>query len=142
MSRKKTQKLVAQYYGPLADPIKPPTLIGGALWPETKAHYAVEMATRTLLLFEHFKIDPKSENAWRDLALSLAKQHVPGFMPPPAEQGRPRQRDNDDTTLVLFVELLKRREGASATSATGMPGFPEPAQPRHSGPGIGTRRQP
>ncbi|HEV7254496.1 MAG TPA: hypothetical protein VGN97_15530 [Mesorhizobium sp.] len=43
-------------------------------------------------LFEHFGISPASEDAWQNLALALARKHVPGFSAV-RERGAPVTRD-------------------------------------------------
>ena len=85
--------------------------------PEEKSAWVVDQVTKRILLFEHFRVDPKGENPWRDLAMALARKHVPGFAPPPKPQGRPRQRGDDAIALVMSVELLQRRDGLSVRRA-------------------------
>ena len=76
-------------------------------------------------LFVHYEIDsagafeggPKMASAWANLACAwanlawhLAREHVPGFSGPPRKRGKPATRKSDDVTLVMYVELLKRRD--------------------------------
>jgi hypothetical protein len=60
-----------------------------------------------------FKPGPKMAAAWANLAWRLARVHVPGFRGPPRKRGAPATRKSDDVTLVMHVELLKRRDGLS-----------------------------
>jgi hypothetical protein len=102
------------YSGALAEPMYPPRLL---MSPEKLAEWPIRRATKMLLLFDHFGIDPTGDNAWRDLAGALAARHVPGFRPPPEKPGRPMERLDDDVTLVLMVDLLKRRDRKSVRGA-------------------------
>jgi hypothetical protein len=76
-------------------------------------------------LFAHYEIDPagafeggpKMASAWANLAWHLAREHVPGFSGPPRRRGRPPTRKSDDVTLVMHVELLKRRDKLSERKA-------------------------
>jgi hypothetical protein len=76
-------------------------------------------------LFVHYGIDPanafeggpKLAATWANLAWHLAREHVPGFSGPPRKRGKPATRKADDVTLVMHVELLKRRDGLSERKA-------------------------
>jgi hypothetical protein len=76
-------------------------------------------------LFAHYEIDPagafdggpEMATAWANLAWHLAREHVPGFSGPPRRRGRPPTRKLDDVTLVMHVELLKRRDKLSERKA-------------------------
>lgn len=69
-------------------------------------------------LFTHYEIDstdafeggPKMASAWANLAWHLAREHVPGFIGAPRRRGKPASRKDDDVTLVLHLELLRRRD--------------------------------
>ena len=76
-----------------------------------------EKRSKLMLLLEHFRIDPASESCWLQLALALAEKHVPGFQPPPTQQGRPKERAEYGTTLVLLVGLLRTRDRLSVRAA-------------------------
>jgi hypothetical protein len=102
------------YQGLLAEPMRVPQLLDT---PEEKGNWVLDQVSKTILLFQHFDIDPNGECAWRDLAMTLARKHVPGFGPPPKPQGRPMERGDDAITLVMLVELLKLRGGRSARGA-------------------------
>ena len=76
-------------------------------------------------LFAHYGLDstdafedgPKMAAAWANLAWHLARQHVPGFVGAPRKRGKPATRKQDDVTIVMHVELLKRRDGLSERKA-------------------------
>ena len=73
------------YDGLLAEPMHVPGLLSGD---EEIGKWARDQATKTILLFCHFGVDPTADDSWRQLALALARKHVPGFGPPPHPQGR------------------------------------------------------
>jgi hypothetical protein len=81
--------------------------------------------TKMRALFAHYGLDstdaleggPKMATAWANLAWHLARQHVPGFIGAPRGRGRPATRKQDDVTIVMHVELLKRRDGLSERKA-------------------------
>lgn len=125
-----------EYGGILAEPL-PRRGIDG---PSGNEYDALHDA-KIVALFKHFGIIPvpgvcagkgssitdswrrlhAESTAWMELALRLAHQHVPGFRTPPSpprKPGRPRERDQDDITLLLVVELLKRRDHLSIKAAT------------------------
>ncbi len=78
----------ADYQGLLAEPMCVP-----GLWssPEEKGNWVLDQATKTALLFQYFGIDLNGADAWRDLAMALARKHVPGFEPL-LPRGHPNQR--------------------------------------------------
>ena len=102
-----------EYEGLLAEPMYPPQSLMSA---SEKVDWTVLRATKTLLLFEHFSIDPNSEDAWQRLAIALAANHVPGFKPPPTKPGHPKDYAMD-LELWMLVELLKRRDSMTVRSA-------------------------
>ena len=102
------------YRGLLADPMRP---LGMLSSPEEEGNWVLDQCVKTILLFQHFGIDPNAEDAWQKLAIGLARKHVPGFRPPRKTQGRPRERAQDAITLVMLVELLKRRDRLPVSSA-------------------------
>jgi hypothetical protein len=77
------------------------------------AHYEIDPA-------DAFEAGPKLASAWANLAWCLAREHVPGFREPPRKRGLPAVRKFDDVTLVMHVELLKRRDGLSERKAIKM----------------------
>jgi hypothetical protein len=109
--RRKAGKGRGAYEGQLAEPMYPPSALGNL----SKLEWAQKRAVKTVLLLEHFGIDPNDENSWKKLAVALAERHVPGFMPPP-RRGRPKQ--HDDIKLALLVELLGERDGLKIKAAT------------------------
>jgi hypothetical protein len=111
--RSKTKPSDLSYTGPLAEPMCRPTWLDS---PETKDAWAIERSNKMLLLFKHFGVNPLAENAWRDLAMALAERHVPGFGSP-RKRGRPREHQEEDMTLVLLVELLRRRDRVGVKAA-------------------------
>ena len=76
-------------------------------------------------LFAHFGIEsgaafsggPNMATPWADLAFRLACQHVPGFRREPRQRGTPARRQSDDVTLMMNVELLRRRDGCTERKA-------------------------
>ena len=84
--------------------------------PVEKGAWVMKRVIKTLKLFREFGIDPKSEDAWINLAIALAERYKPGFGPP-RKRGRRREHTNDDIHLMLMVELLKRRDDFSVREA-------------------------
>jgi hypothetical protein len=115
-SKRKVVKRSAakEYAGLLAQPMFPLHALSTAT---DESFWVMKRVFKTVLLFQHFDIDPNGRDAWQNLAIALAERHVPGFKPPPQKQGRPRERVNDDITLFLLIELLKRRDGVSDRAA-------------------------
>ena len=64
-------------------------------------------------LFQKYGVDPNGENAWRDLALALARRHEPDFS---SRRGRPKERQ-DDLELISMIELLQCRDDLSIAKA-------------------------
>jgi hypothetical protein len=64
-------------------------------------------------LFQKYGVDPNGENAWRDLALALARRHEPDFS---SRSGRPKERQ-DDPELIMMIELLRCRDGLAIAKA-------------------------
>ncbi|MGA7327210.1 MAG: hypothetical protein WBX25_22670 [Rhodomicrobium sp.] len=56
-------------------------------------------------LFRHFEIDPNKETAWQDLALNLARSHVPGFQLHPV-QGKSKTQGLDDFNLLVWLHVF------------------------------------
>jgi hypothetical protein len=98
----------------------------------TEEEVAALIDAKLKALFAHYEIDPagafeggpKVASAWANLACAwanlawhLAREHVPGFSGPLRKRGRPATRKSDDVTLVMHVELLKRRDGLSDRAA-------------------------
>jgi hypothetical protein len=109
------------YTGTLAEPLPqwtaltqpPPEEVGASIDAKMKAlleHYQINPR-------DAFEAGPRQVAAWANLAFALAREHVPGLQGAPNKQGRPKKRQEDDLTLFLWVELLKRRDGLSQTAA-------------------------
>ena len=109
------------YAGILAEPMPKYT----ALTPPADGEIDALIDAKMKALFAHYGLDstdafgggPKMATAWANLAWHLARQHVPGFIGAPRGRGRPDTRKQDDVTIVMHVELLKRRDGLSERKA-------------------------
>jgi hypothetical protein len=107
---------VAKYEGALAEPL--PEL--GTFATEAEINQrAAELARRTILLFQHYRIVPSDGDAYRNLSFALMKRHVGGFRPAP-RQGRPATRKHDDCLIFMLSELLKHRDGMTERQASNM----------------------
>ena len=79
-----------KYTGKLTERLKTPSPSGlGHADGRTRARHREEHE-KLLLLLKHFGIEKPPPDCWYDLALALARAHVPGFQPPPQNAGRPR----------------------------------------------------
>jgi hypothetical protein len=109
------------YAGILAEPMPRYT----ALSPPADGEIGTLIDAKMKALFIHYDLDPtdgcegapKMAAAWANLAWHLARQHVPGFAGMPRGRGKPPTRKEDDVTIVMHVELLKRRDGLSERKA-------------------------
>ena len=109
------------YTGILAKPMPKYT----ALTPPANGEIEALIDAKMKALFAHYGLDPtdalgggpKIAAAWANLAWHLACQHVPGFARALRGRGRPAIRKQDDVTIVMHVELLKRRDGLSERKA-------------------------
>ena len=116
--RKSDKKL---YAGILAEPMPKYT----ALTPPADGEIDALIDAKMKALFAHYGLDstdafeggPKMAAAWANLAWHLARQHVPGFVGAPRGRGKPATGKQDDVTIVMQVELLKRRDGLSERKA-------------------------
>src|SRR5580704_11533798 len=96
-----------------------------ALTPPADGEVEALIDAKMKALFAHYRLDPteafevgpKMAAAWANLAWHLARQHVPGFVGAPRGRGKPATRKHDDVTIVMHVELLKRRDGLSERKA-------------------------
>lgn len=59
----------------------PPTLIGSDNYEAESLAYETKVASRLRLLMEHYEINPEAASSWRELAIKLAQEHVPGLQP-------------------------------------------------------------
>jgi hypothetical protein len=109
------------YAGVLAEPMPQWTI----LTRPSDEEVAVLINGKLKALFVHYEIDsagafeggPNMASAWANLAWHLAREHIPGFSGPPRKRGKPATRKSDDVTLVMHVELLKRRDSMSNREA-------------------------
>src|SRR5260370_7892588 len=89
-----------KYSGVLATPIYPNPIVNALVWSKADKQQIAEslMAQRNLrikALAEDCGVDLRKHNAWYDIALVLAKRHIPGFSisaPPPLPPPDPRRR--------------------------------------------------
>jgi hypothetical protein len=110
-----------KYTGILAEPIRKWTVLTAPTDDELRKLHEDKMKA----LFVHYEIDPtdafefgpKMSAAWANLAWHLARDHVPGFSSPPRKRGKPATLTDENVTLALHVELLKRRDGLSERKA-------------------------
>jgi hypothetical protein len=109
------------YAGILAEPMPKYT----ALTAPADGEVAALIDAKIKALFAHYDLDPadafegglKAAAAWTNLVWHLARQHVPGFAHAPRGRGKPATRKQDDVTIMMHVELLKRRDGLSERKA-------------------------
>jgi hypothetical protein len=109
------------YAGILAEPMPKYT----ALSPPADGEIDALIDAKMKALFGHYRLDStdafgggsKIAAAWANLAWHLVLQHVPGFVGTLRGRGRPATRKQDDVTIVMHVELLKRRDGLSERKA-------------------------
>jgi hypothetical protein len=117
-SRKPNEK---PYTGILAEPLPKWTV----LTLPTGEEFDNLIDTKFEALFAHFGIESGAAlsggtsmaAAWAELAFRLARQHVPGFRREPRRRGTPARRQSDDITLMMNVELLRRRDGSTERKA-------------------------
>jgi hypothetical protein len=110
-----------KYTGILAEPIRNWTVLTAPTDDELRKLDDDKMKA----LFVHYEIDPtdafefgpKKAAAWANLAWHLARDHVPGFSAPPRKRGKPAALSDDNITLAMHVELLKRRDGLTDRKA-------------------------
>jgi hypothetical protein len=114
-ARRNPETEFSEYEGLLAEPLSTPNLLSDeAEWEE----WAGKLTEKMCLLMRHFGLDPADQDAFRKVAEKLAQRHVPGFMPPRRKQGRPRERNDDDLTLVVLFQLLMVRDGVGERAAS------------------------
>jgi hypothetical protein len=115
----------ADYRGLLAETMRVPGLLST---PEEKGNWVVDQAIKTAVLFQYFGIDLNAANAWRDLAMALARKHVPGFGPPPVPRGHPKEGSEagGDSRRAPDRDLpgwLPQSAGAAFTALFRIPGM-------------------
>lgn len=117
MSKRGTATKVKSYTGILNEPMRlPQEIIVGPTLEEQKAQTGEAFLHRVGALFNHYGIDPKTDNAWMFLALALAHNHVPGFQFGGTKPGAPYKRAGDDITIYFRVKHLVA-EGQSINNA-------------------------
>lgn len=105
-----------KYAGKLTTPMRPPpTLLTDPEGTEAEKWQA-ERAERLFALFEEYRIDPRSENVWRDLAFQLIDAHVPGLQI--AYKPGDSARTTETFELVMTAIALEERDGLSTRQAT------------------------
>ncbi len=104
MSKNEIATKVKSYTGILNEPMRLPrkTLVGRTL-EEQNAQTIEALQHRVAALFNHYGIDPKTDNAWMSLAVALAHNHVPGFQYGGTKPGAPYTRAGDDVTIYFEV---------------------------------------
>lgn len=75
--------------------------------------YRKDRDLKLIRLFQKYRVHANGQNAWRDLALELARRHEPDFS---SRTGRPKERQ-DDPELIMMIELLQCRDGLSIRKA-------------------------
>jgi hypothetical protein len=121
VSVRQTRDMKKPYAGILAEPMPRWT----ALTQPTEKEIDAIIDQKFNALFAHYEIDPPRAvgfgpewaMAWANLAWHLAREHVPGFRGAPRRPGKPALRKADDISLVMHVELLRRRDGLSDRKA-------------------------
>lgn len=112
VKRKKSVKSL-KYTGELATPlIELSTLIAffGGDAQAAQRYYDSLWDAKLEALFERYSIDPAAPDVWKQLAISLAREHVPGMDagPAPKKPGRPRSwEDGLNVKLLRAVEDLR-----------------------------------
>ncbi|UPJ55228.1 hypothetical protein [Bradyrhizobium sp. 192] len=121
----KTGRPKIVYDGILAEPVPRWGLLTAPTDDELRKMHDEKMKA----LFVHYKLDPtdafefdpaRTAIAWSKLAWHLARDHVPGFSEPPRKRGKPAKLTDENISLAMHVELLKRRDGLSDRKAITM----------------------
>ena len=105
MSKREKATKAESYTGILNEPMRLPrkTIVGPT--PEKQRTQSIEeFLHRVGALFNHYGIDPKTDNAWVHLAVSLAQKHVPGFQFGERKPGAPYKRVEDDIRIYIRVK--------------------------------------
>ena len=105
MSKREKATKAESYTGILNEPMPLPrnTLLGRTIEEQT-AQRNVSLLHRVGALFNHYGIDPKTDDAWMHLAVSLAQKHVPGFQFSERKPGAPYKRVEDDIRIYIGVK--------------------------------------
>jgi hypothetical protein len=111
-----------KYEGILAEPIPDWNTLTEPPEDELRKFYDDKMRA----LFAHYELDSadafgfdsaSTAIAWYKLAWSLARDHVPGFNAAPRKRGKPATLTEQNVTLAMHVDLIKRRDGLSDRKA-------------------------
>jgi hypothetical protein len=106
---------------PILDvPISPPSLLDK----DFNARFRADVDNRWDALFEHYDIDRADPNAWMDMSIELAKEHVPGFSVerarlkpnpgnPDERRGKPPKFNARVIPLAAFTVLYRRKHGCT-----------------------------
>lgn len=110
-----------EYKGALARKL-PPISVLGASDHETWQAYERAALARHEALFREFDLEPPAPDdgespAWRDLAIALARRHVPAFA---GRQGRPAKARDQNLKWFLASVYFQRRDGLTLRVADRM----------------------
>lgn len=111
----------AEYKGALAHKL-PSISVLGASDPETWQAYERAALVRHEALFREFDLEPPAPDdagsqAWRDLAIALARRHVPAFA---GKQGRPATVRDEKLRWFLASVYFQRRDSLTLRDADRM----------------------
>ena len=107
MSKREKATKAESYTGILNEPMPllRNTVVGRTI-EEQKNQRIESLQHRVGALFNHYGIDPKTDDAWMHLAVSLAQNHVPGFQYGERKLGAPYKRAGDDIKIYVRVKQL------------------------------------
>jgi len=108
----------ARYKGALASKLPPITILGAADRDKWQEYERVALA-RHEALFREFDLEPPAPDdakspAWRDLAIALARRHVPAFA---GKQGRPATARDQNLRWFLASVYFQRRDNLTLRDA-------------------------
>ena len=105
MSKREKATKAKSYTGILNEPMPllQNTVVGRTI-EEQKIQRIESLQHRVGALFNHYGIDPAADNAWINLALSLAHDHVPAFQFGERKPGAPYNRVEDDIRIYFRVK--------------------------------------
>lgn len=118
-----------EYKGVLAQPISNRLFLASALIPSdeqlkrrAREDFEAQWMARILALFEDCGVKNPTADVWREVAMALAKRHVPAFRPDAEERrprGRPRMVSNAfaDIQFIGEIDELRETRGLSLRSA-------------------------
>jgi hypothetical protein len=106
------------YTGILDEPLpefKPPGLLSDP--DEEQRRWRALVIEKFTALFVHFHIDPANPDAWRQLAITLAFKHVPGFQPPGPKRGRTKEWDMNAQFELCWLIVEYEQRGSNPHAA-------------------------